>query len=390
MTTKPLAHLVVLAALALPTSVSFAQGQQQAHPAQPQAVPRLSAPRASGPARESAPPRESAPQREQARQRESTPPPRQSPPPPPPAARQGAGVERPRGIDDAGRIRVPPRWDSERADSAMRAGEARRRDVPVYGTAPAPPTVQSAPSPAPSSVNRVESTAVPRWPTGRSPSTVVPRRPTGQDDDNSRVARSSANTANEDDQRGRGHAVPRESRHRGDNPVTGHAVPRPGPSPVRTDGRWVSSRYSYPTYHHYYYPRRYYPYGYGAFGLGLFYYNPYAWYPYYGSYYYGPYGYYGAYGYGYGYGYSDGYGYYGYDTGELHIRVTPRFADVYVDGYYAGRVDDFDGTFQSLRLEPGTYHIEIVAPGFEPLEFDVRIQAGQRMTYRGDLRSIRP
>jgi hypothetical protein len=57
-----------------------------------------------------------------------------------------------------------------------------------------------------------------------------------------------------------------------------------------------------------------------------------------------------------------------------------------VDGYYAGVVDDFDGVFQALRLEEGPYRIEIVAPGYEPIDFDVRIQPGRKITYRGDLR----
>jgi hypothetical protein len=123
---------------------------------------------------------------------------------------------------------------------------------------------------------------------------------------------------------------------------------------------------------YYYYPRRYYPYGYGAFGLGYYYYDPYTWYPYdYGSYRFNGYG-------------------YGYPTGELRLRVRPRDAEVFVDGYYAGRVDDFDGFLQSLELEAGAYTIEIVAPGYEPIEFDVRIQPGRKINYEGDLRRLRP
>jgi PEGA domain len=70
----------------------------------------------------------------------------------------------------------------------------------------------------------------------------------------------------------------------------------------------------------------------------------------------------------------------------LRLRVEPRHAEVYVDGYFAGHVDDFDGTFQALRLEEGPYRIEIVAPGYETLEFDIRIQPGRKITYRGELR----
>lgn len=70
---------------------------------------------------------------------------------------------------------------------------------------------------------------------------------------------------------------------------------------------------------------------------------------------------------------------------ELRLRVRPREAEVYVDGYYAGRVDNFDGVFQSLRLLPGPHHIEIVAPGYEVLEFDVGPAIGGKITYEGEL-----
>ena len=84
--------------------------------------------------------------------------------------------------------------------------------------------------------------------------------------------------------------------------------------------------------------------------------------------------------------------YYGsyFDVGQLRLRVSPRHAQVFIDGYYAGIVDDFDGVLQSMKMESGPYHIEIVAPGYEPLEFDVRITPGQKIDYRGDLIPMRP
>jgi hypothetical protein len=178
-------------------------------------------------------------------------------------------------------------------------------------------------------------------------------------------------------------------RDRGDNPAVGRAVPREAsPPPARTpgpaarggfDGRnrgvYVAPRV-YNNY--YYYPRRYYPYGYGAFGLGYFYYDPYTWYP--PSYYPGYYG-------GYSGGYYDPFF---FDVGELRLIVSPRFADVYVDGYFAGRVDDYDGVFQGLKLEAGAHHIQIVAQGYSPLDFDVRIDSNRKITYRGALPPFRP
>lgn len=122
---------------------------------------------------------------------------------------------------------------------------------------------------------------------------------------------------------------------------------------------------------YYYYP---YSFGYGPYGRGSFYfdlyYNSYVFYP--------PavarYDYYGSY-----------YGTYGYPTGELRLQVRPRDAQVFIEGAYAGTVDDFDGTFQSLRLEQGEYKVEIVLPGYEPLDFDVQIVPGEKVTYKGDL-----
>lgn len=197
-----------------------------------------------------------------------------------------------------------------------------------------------------------------------------------------------------------GQAVPRGSRPRGDNPQVGTAVPReqgrraPAPPVVRgggdnRGGQTRGGRTVYagpPVYNnHYYYPRRSYPYGYGAFGLGYFYYDPYAWYP-------GSYSAYSGYGYGaggYGYpGYSPGRAYSDFDTGYLRLRVSPRHAQVFVDGYFAGEVDDFDGIVQAMKLESGPYHIEIVAPGYETLEFDIRMTPGQKINYRGDLRRV--
>lgn len=48
----------------------------------------------------------------------------------------------------------------------------------------------------------------------------------------------------------------------------------------------------------------------------------------------------------------------------VRLDATPREAEVYVDGYSAGVVDDFDGVFQRLRLEPGGHDITLYLPGY--------------------------
>ena len=128
-----------------------------------------------------------------------------------------------------------------------------------------------------------------------------------------------------------------------------------------------------------------------------------------------PGGYYGGYGYydpfGYGYGYGNGYGYGGYyggfydpwyggyptypqssytsgDEGSLRLKIKPSQGEVYVDGYYVGVVDDFDGIFQRLHLDSGVHRIEVRAPGYETLSFDVRISPDHTTTYQGELKKI--
>lgn len=140
--------------------------------------------------------------------------------------------------------------------------------------------------------------------------------------------------------------------------------------------------------------RPYRPYYYRPYrpGVSLGFYYGYPWYA-------GPYAYgYGYPGYGYpGYGYGYGYGYYGgfpgYAVrayGGVRIDVPQRDAEVYVDGYYSGVVDDFDGAFQQLNLEPGPHRIEVRAQGFEPVSFDVNVEPGRTITYRAALREARP
>jgi len=85
----------------------------------------------------------------------------------------------------------------------------------------------------------------------------------------------------------------------------------------------------------------------------------------------------------------DGYGYFaiapGVAYGAVRIVDAPRDAQVFVDGYYAGVVDDYDGVFQHLNLEAGSHHIEIEAADYPPLAFDVRIDPGRTITYHARL-----
>jgi hypothetical protein len=167
-------------------------------------------------------------------------------------------------------------------------------------------------------------------------------------------------------------AAPTYSKPRGNQPAIGTAVPRTpsnSPAPPIVPGG-----------------AGFYPWGlgffgaYGAYGLcGYGYYECYD--PWYGG------GVGGDWDMGGGGGYSSSSSQ-SEDEGAVHLKVTPREALVYVDGYYVGIVDDFDGLFQKLHLEAGPHRVEIRAPGYETLTFDLAIAPNKTITYRGELKKL--
>ena len=177
--------------------------------------------------------------------------------------------------------------------------------------------------------------------------------------------------------------------------ATGRAVPRQGPPPGARPAYRQGYRPVYPAHRHgYYRPYYYTPYYYGGYPA---FYGPYL-----SGYAFGypTWGFSVGFGFGYGYGYPaygyPAYGYPGYPYpaygypyrpyGGVRIDVPQRDAEVYLDGYFAGSVDNYDGTFQQLNIEPGAHKLEIRAPGFSTVSFDVNVEPGRTITYRTSLR----
>lgn len=154
---------------------------------------------------------------------------------------------------------------------------------------------------------------------------------------------------------------PSRPRPRGDRDPTGRAVPRSG-APPRDRNSTVIVTNGSPF-------GGYYPWGYGGLGLGGYYggYDPWRYDPY-----------------SYGQSYPSGY------EGRLRLKVKPSNAEVFVDGYYAGVVDEFDNIFQHLRIETGPHRIEVREDGYEPLTVEVRIVPGRTVTYKGELKKTTP
>jgi hypothetical protein len=119
----------------------------------------------------------------------------------------------------------------------------------------------------------------------------------------------------------------------------------------------------------------------------------YPYYPYYRPYYYGyGYPYWGlGFSYGYGYGYAPYYGYgpyadYAYnDAASIRVLVDNRDARVFVDGYYAGVVDDFDGLFQRLHVSPGRHELTVKADGFKTYRAKVYVGPGTTLKLHYDM-----
>ena len=223
---------------------------------------------------------------------------------------------------------------------------------------------------------------------GTSSGRAVPRGSSGSGGSTSSTAGSNGGRDRSDGRTGEN--VPTYSRPRDGRQPVGSAVERRGARPgaggggvAYYPGVFYDPYYSYYSDPFYYrhggrYSSYWSPHGYG-YGLGYLAYDPFLS---------------GAYG-----GYGTGYGAYGYDpyqggygagssyrgVGSIRLKVKPSEAQVYVDGYYVGVIDSYDGAFQRLNIEEGPHKVEVRAEGYEPVQFDVMVTPGETITYKGEL-----
>jgi hypothetical protein len=219
---------------------------------------------------------------------------------------------------------------------------------------------------------------------------AVPRGEAGGRNAGSTGSTSATSGSDNAPAQGRSRAVPTYSRPRDGRNAVGTAVERTTAIPNRNPrGGYYYDPY-YSLYYDPYYTGRYSywsPFGYG-YGLGYFSYDPFLFsgYGYPGAYGYDPYGGYDpAYG---GGGYSSGYGTRAYrGSGSIRLKVKPANAQVYVDGYYVGVIDSFDGVFQRLSVDAGPHKVELKADGFDPVEFEVMVTPNDTVTYKGEMKA---
>jgi hypothetical protein len=79
-----------------------------------------------------------------------------------------------------------------------------------------------------------------------------------------------------------------------------------------------------------------------------------------------------------------------YSTGAIRIHVKPVAAQVYINGYYAGLVDDFDGVFQRLYVPPGQHEIELRLEGYRTYRQKLYVGPGDTLEINYQMLALRP
>jgi hypothetical protein len=69
--------------------------------------------------------------------------------------------------------------------------------------------------------------------------------------------------------------------------------------------------------------------------------------------------------------------------GGVSFDIQPTDADLFVDGEYVGPIGNFTPNSEPLTLTPGNHRIAVQSEGFRPMEWDVTVEPGQVIPYRG-------
>jgi hypothetical protein len=72
-------------------------------------------------------------------------------------------------------------------------------------------------------------------------------------------------------------------------------------------------------------------------------------------------------------------------SSAMKIYVKPSRAAVFLNGSFAGHVDEFDGPGQWMQLPPGTYEVRITLPGYSPFESKITLMPQQKFELKTKL-----
>ncbi len=125
----------------------------------------------------------------------------------------------------------------------------------------------------------------------------------------------------------------------------------------------------------------YHGHGHVVVGVGFgYYYQPYFYDPWFGPW--GPW-------YPYAYGAYPYPSYYA-PVADIRLLVTPKNAEVYVDGYYAGVVDEFDGVFQRLHVPPGNHELTLRLDGYRTVHQKLYVSNNQTYKVKYTMQPLGP
>jgi hypothetical protein len=83
--------------------------------------------------------------------------------------------------------------------------------------------------------------------------------------------------------------------------------------------------------------------------------------------------------------------YWRYDnTGSARLDMEPRDAQVYVDGYFVGIVDEFDGRLQRLNVEAGEHEVQVYREGYRTYRQKVLFTRGHTVKITQVLQPLAP
>jgi hypothetical protein len=74
----------------------------------------------------------------------------------------------------------------------------------------------------------------------------------------------------------------------------------------------------------------------------------------------------------------------------VRIEATPKDAQVYVDGYYAGVVDDFNGVFERLRVTPGPHEITLYRDGYRTVTQRIYLSPDSTFKFKAAMERLGP
>jgi len=72
-------------------------------------------------------------------------------------------------------------------------------------------------------------------------------------------------------------------------------------------------------------------------------------------------------------------------TSQIKLQVTPDRAAVFVDGAFAGCVNEFKGMERAMLVSPGEHRIKIALPGYQTFDTSVSLLRNQKITIKTDL-----